>query len=299
VTTVVLSSPGAERLAASLARQLGATVVPVLVRSFPDGESLVRIDGELPGGCDAVLACDLHHPDRKLLPLVFAADAAHELGARRVGLVCPYLPYMRQDARFHPGEAISSRSFARLLSRTVEWLVTVDPHLHRHRSLAELYSIPGHVVHAAPRIADFIREQVPRPLLVGPDEESAQWVSDVAGRVGAPFTVLSKVRSGDVEVEVSSLDDAREWRGRTPVLVDDIVSTARTLAAAVARLRAAGHAAPVCIGVHALFEGDALAALERAGAARVVTCDTVPHATNGIDLSADIAAAVRPLVSSS
>jgi ribose-phosphate pyrophosphokinase len=292
VTAVVLAMPGAERLAASLAPRLQAQELRALVRSFPDGESLVRLEGEPPPSSDVVLACDLHHPDAKVLPLLFAADAARELGARRVGLVCPYLPYMRQDARFHPGEAISSRSFARLLSRAFDWLVTVDPHLHRHRSLAEVYAIPAVAVRAAPRIADFIRAEVERPLVVGPDEESAQWASEVAALAGAPCAVLRKVRGGDREVEVGGLDAAPAWRERTPVLVDDIVSTARTLIAAAARLRAAGLRPPVCVGVHALFEGDAHAALVAAGTARIATCDTVAHPTNAIDLSADLARAV-------
>jgi len=294
LSIVVLALPGAERLAAALASRLGARMGAVAVRSFPDGESLVRLDDEV-AGRQVVLAAELHRPDPKLLQLVFAADAARDLGAARVGLVAPYLPYMRQDRRFAPGEAVTSRSFARLLSRAVDWLVTVDPHLHRFASLAELYSIPARVVHAAPRIADFIRAEVQAPLLVGPDEESAQWVGDVARRVGAPFTVLRKVRRGDREVEVSATDDLAPWRDRTPVLVDDIVSTARTLAQALATLRAAGLPPAVCVGVHGLFEAGAHEALLAQAPARIVTCDTVPHPTNGIALAEDLAACVLEL----
>ncbi len=291
---LVLALPGAERLAAALGARLAAPIGGVAVRSFPDRESHVRLDADVAGRL-VVLAADLHHPDPKLLPLVFAADAARDLGAAGVGLVAPYLPYMRQDRRFAPGEAITSLSFGRLLSRAVDWLVTVDPHLHRHRSLAEVYGIPTRVVRAAPHMAAWIRANVEAPLLVGPDVESAQWVGDVAARVGAPFTVLEKVRRGDRDVEVSSKDDLAAWRDRTPVLVDDIVSTARTLAQALRWLRAAGLPPAVCVGVHALFEAGAHEALLEQGPARVVTCDTVPHPTNGIALTADLGAAVLEL----
>lgn len=290
----VLALPGAERLAETLGACLDAPIGGVMVRSFPDQESHVRLEAEV-SGHQVVLAADLHHPDLKLLPLVFAADAARDLGATRVGLVAPYLPYLRQDRRFAPGEAITSLSFGRLLSGAVDWLVTVDPHLHRHRSLDEVYRIPSRVVHAAPHIAAYIRAHVEAPLLVGPDVESSQWVADVAARVGAPFTVLEKVRRGDREVEVSSRDDLGPWRDRTPVLVDDIVSTARTLAQAVRWLRAAGLPPATCIGVHALFEAGAHEALLAQEPARVVTCDTVPHPTNGIEVAADLAEAALDL----
>ena len=78
------------------------------------------------------LICTLTHPDQQFLLLVFAADAARELGAREVNLVAPYLAYMRQDKRFHDGESVTSRSFARMVSSTLDKLLTVDPHLHRY-----------------------------------------------------------------------------------------------------------------------------------------------------------------------
>jgi ribose-phosphate pyrophosphokinase len=154
--------------------------------------------------------------------------------------------------------------------------VTVDPHLHRYHYLSEVYRIPTRVVPAAPAIAAWISAHVTRPMLVGPDAESAQWVAQVAAGAGCPYTVLSKVRSGDREVAVSAAD-AAALHGYTPVLVDDIISTARTMMAAVRQLQAAGLPPPVCIGVHALFAGDAYEALQAAGPARIVTCDTVPH----------------------
>ena len=167
-----------------------------------------------------------------MLPLLFAAATARELGASRVGLVAPYLAYMRQDRRFKPGEAVTSRQVARLLSDAFDWLVTVDPHLHRYSSLADIYSIPTHVVHAAPLIAEWIKANVTNPLIIGPDSESEQWVAAVASDVGAPYSVLEKVRHGDRDVEIR-LKDLEQWKGRTPVLVDDIISTGRTMIEAV------------------------------------------------------------------
>ena len=291
MSAVILALPGNEALAAALASQLAVELGRAEQRRFPDGESYLRLDTDV-AGRDVLIAATLRDPDSHFLPLAFLAATARELGASRVGLVAPYLAYMRQDARFRPGEAVTSRVFSRLLANEVDWLVTVDPHLHRYPSLTTIYPIETAVVAAAPAIAAWILANVERPLVIGPDEESAQWVRAVALAAEAPHVVLRKVRRGDRDVEVS-LPDIERWRDRTPVLVDDIISTARTLMAAARHLRIAGMAPPVCIGAHAVFAGDAYEALLAAGVSRIVTCNTIPHASNAIDVVPALAKQVR------
>ena len=77
------------------------------------------------------------------MPLALVAGTARDLGASSVGLVAPYLAYMRQDRMFRAGEGVTSVYFARLLADSFDWLVTVDPHLHRRRSLTEIYPFPA------------------------------------------------------------------------------------------------------------------------------------------------------------
>jgi ribose-phosphate pyrophosphokinase len=286
---LIVAMPGNEALAAAVADQLGCGLGALDMHQFPDGEHNPRFACQL-AGHDVVLVCTLDRPDEKVLPLYLAAKVARELGARRVGLLLPYLAYMRQDARFREGEGITSVHFAALLSACADFLVTADPHLHRHRSLGEIYPITTRVVAAAPAIASWLAKTDIKPVLIGPDEESAQWVADIAARAHCPYFVLSKVRSGDSAVRVSSLSGAHA--GCTPVLIDDIASTGRTMIAAIASLHEAGWPAPVCIAVHALFCGDAYEALESAGAARIVSCNTVVHVSNQIDLNADFAGAI-------
>ena len=287
---VILALPGNEAPGHALADRLQGEIARTTIRRFPDGESYVRIDTPL-ADRHVVIACTLHEPDSKILPLIFSAATAKELGAREVGLAAPYLAYMRQDKRFMDGESITSIHFAKLISRYVDWIVTVDPHLHRRTSLDEIYSIPHVVVHAAPLLARWIRENVRSPVLICPDSESAQWVSQVARYAEAPWLVLEKIRKGDRDVSVS-IPDPEAVRGRTPVLVDDIISTARTMIAAVHHLRGNGMAAPVCLGVHAVFAARAHSELLSAGAARIVTTNTIPHASNAINIVSDIASAV-------
>jgi len=282
MTPLVLALPGNELLAAALARQAESSLATLETRRFPDGETYLRIDADC-ARRSVALVCTLDRPDEKILPLLFSADTLRELGAARIGLVAPYLAYMRQDRRFQPGEAVTSRIFATLLSNHFDWLVTVDPHLHRFRSLAELYTIPTHVVHAAPALAAWIAANVERPFLIGPDQESEQWVADVARRVGAPYAVLSKVRRGDRDVEVS-VPDVEQHRDRTPVVLDDIISSARTMIQTTRHVVEAGLAAPVCLGVHGIFSGDAQRRLEEAGAGRIVTTRTVSHPSNDVEI---------------
>jgi ribose-phosphate pyrophosphokinase len=291
---LLFAMPGNDAMAASLARHLGAEAGALEVRRFPDGESYVRLDSDV-AGRDVAFVCTLHEPDPGFLPMVFAARVARDLGASRVGLVAPYLAYMRQDVRFRPGEAVSSVYFADQLSRCFDWLVTVDPHLHRWQSLDEIYSLASRVVPAAPVVGDWIRHNVTDPVLIGPDSESSQWVTAIAGLAGAPFVVLEKTRHGDRDVDVAFSDDAA-LRGRTPILVDDIISTAHTMIAVVRQLVGRGLPAPVCIGVHGVFAPQAYVELAAAGAARIVTTNTIPHESNRIDLSGEVATAIRAML---
>ena len=170
---LVVPLPGNEAIADVVATRLAAPLGRLDMRSFPDGETYLRFENE-PAGMDVILVCSMDRPDPKFLPLVFAADTARDLGASRVVLVAPYLCYMRQDKRFHAGEAVTSVSFARLVSAAFDGLVTLDPHLHRYRDLAEIYSVPAAVVHSAAPIAGWIARNEPKPLLLGPDIESEQ-----------------------------------------------------------------------------------------------------------------------------
>ena len=281
------AAPG---LAAGLAERLPCDVGELSSRRFPDGETYLRFDTSAEGR-DVILLCTLDRPDSKLAPLLFAARSARERGARSIGLVAPYLAYMRQDTEFHPGEAVTSRLFARLLSEQFDWLVTIDPHLHRYRTLDSIYSIPTVAGTATDAIADWIRQHVNDPIIVGPDEESRQWADRIATRAQARSIVLTKERSGDFSVTIDPA--ALEYLGSgTPVLVDDIASSARTLVQAAELVKRSGRQAPVCAVVHAIFAGDSYERLRQVGVPQVVSTNCVAHESNAVDVSDALAAAI-------
>jgi ribose-phosphate pyrophosphokinase len=293
---IFIAMPGNEAMARTLAGMFDTNVDHIELREFPDGETYLRFMSALSDRTLAIV-CTLDHPNDKILPLLFAAATARELGAAKVGLVAPYLAYMRQDRRFRPGEAVTSREIAKLLSDHFDWLVTVDPHLHRYGSLAEIYLIPTRVVHAAPLISQWIGAHVSNPLIVGPDMESEQWVSAVARDAGAPYSVLKKMRRGDRDVQIS-IREMQHLEGRTPVLVDDMISSGRTMLETVRLILQPRSVKPICIAVHGLFADQSDRLLAEAGA-RIVTSNSVPHQTNDIDVGEIVADAVKELCAAS
>ncbi len=287
---IIIAMPGNEKFAQQLAEKGRYSHATLEMRRFPDGESYARIYSDVSGKA-VHLVCTLAHPDSQFLPLAFVADVARDLGASEVHLIAPYLSYMRQDKRFHDGEAVTSRTFARLVSCVFDSLITVDAHLHRYSDLSEIYSIPAQNLHAAPVMAEWIAINVNTPVLIGPDEESAQWVEGIAAVCGAPFTVLRKTRHGDRKVSID-VPDLSLWKDRQPVLVDDIASSGRTLIEAARQIAGQGLAKPDCAIVHGLFAEEAYAELSSL-AARIVSTDAVPHASNAMSLADIILYAIK------
>lgn len=272
----------AHPLAAALCAKLDAVEGLHNYRRFPDGESYLRIETRVTGQHCIILA-NLSHPDEKFLPLVFLAATLRELGAASVGVVAPYLSYMRQDRRFVDGEAVTSRIFAKQISQQVDWLVTVDPHLHRYRSLDEIYSIPTRAVQAAPILAAWLSTQT-HVVLIGPDAESEQWVSEIAAQSGHPFAVGNKQRHGDRDVVVS-LPDLTRYVGCTAIIIDDVISSGQTLLRCVQALKSQQFKQIECIAVHGIF-ADAIDKLLMAqGVTRLITTNSIPHSSNAVDLA--------------
>lgn len=291
---IIYSIFGNNEIASNIKDLLGADLGNVKFKTFPDGELYIRIHDDLRDK-HVILVDSLNQPDDKMAKLLFFAETAKQEGAKQVGFICPYLSYMRQDKEFNSGEGITSVIFAQFISVHFSWLITVDPHLHRHKAMGEIYSIPTKVVHAASDISKWIKEKIKNPVLIGPDSESEQWVSEVAKEASAPFVILNKVRHGDRDVEIS-LPSLDILKNKTPVLVDDIISTASTMIKTIDHLKGMKIEAPICIGVHAVFAQDADIKLRDSGALSVVTCNTITHETNRIDLTEQMVLAVKEFV---
>lgn len=278
--------------ARALAQALGWASAAIERHAFPDGETRLRLPARLPA--QVAMLRGLHAPNAKLVELLLAAAGAREIGAERILLVCPYLAYMRQDMAFSPGEVVSQRHLGRLLAAHFDAVVTIDPHLHRVATMDEV--VPGRrgvALTAAGVLGEFVAREVPGALLLGPDEEAAQWVRVAAEGRGLDHAICVKHRHGDREVDVAL--PQVDVRGRAVVLFDDVASTGRTLVAAARGAFAAGAASVDVAVTHALFVGDALAQVRATGVRHVWSSDSVPHASNAVSVLPLLASALQAL----
>jgi len=288
--TSIIGLFDSDALATAMAEKTGAEKMALDLHRFPDGEWRVRLPGT--PAQEVILVCSLNQPNDKAIALFLLCGLLRELGVKHITLVSPYLAYMRQDIAFHHGEGVSARYFAQLISGMVDRLVTIDPHLHRIPVLEAVYTIPCLTLHAAPLLGAWLRDHLPTAALIGPDAESAQWVAEVAGIAGLPFAVLTKERLGDREVRIA-VPDISAWQDRPMVLVDDMISTGRTLMEVAVKLRAQGVADIRALCVHALHDEDAASQMNASGIGAVLSCNTVVHSSNAIDIADVIVSALK------
>lgn len=286
MTTVLLHFEEDRALALRIAEAAGLPTAAIDRHRFPDGELKLRLPATLPPR--AVLLRTLDQPNEKLTELLLVARTARELGAQHLTLVAPYLAYMRQDIAFHPGEVVSQRVVGRFLADLFDAVITVDPHLHRVATLQEAVPVPQAVVlSGAPLLADLVAAHHSHPLLVGPDEESAQWIAQAAARHHFDYGVCRKVRHGDRQVDIAL--PVLDVTGRAVVLLDDVASSGHTLAGAARLLLAAGAASVDVAVTHALFAGDALQVIQAAGVGVVWSTDCITHPSNAVSMAPLIA----------
>ena len=286
------SLPSGAGDARRLASLLGFPFHEIALHRFPDGEMRVTIG---PAAATTIIHASLNQPNDKLIAILFAAEALRRAGARRLVLLAPYLCYMRQDAAFSEGEAISQKAIGRLIAGMVDRVITVDAHLHRTHDIGEVFpGIEAENLSAMPAIANSLRSAGidPATIVVGPDAESGPWVSDLAGRLGLAHSVAQKLRRGDRSVEIA-FNDPASIAGRPVLLVDDIVSSGGTLIACARALTAAGATSVDAIITHALFPQDMATGFADAGIRSIRSTSSVPHPSNAIPLDDIFASALR------
>lgn len=269
-----------------LAQKCGADLGECEVHRFPDGETLVTVSPtrSLAGRVVAVYR-SLYEPNGKLVELMFAASALRSLGAAKLILIAPYLPYMRQDRAFGPGQAVSQMTLGGVLAGMFDRLVTVQPHLHRTKSLSAVFGGKPALDLAAGRAIAAHMQRVAEPLgvIVGPDEESEDLIRDVVDVLGVSWFVARKQRRGDHAVEIELPQDL-DIQDHPITIVDDIISSGGTIATLAKALKRAGAGEITVYGVHALFDQRAAYLMTRAGVSKIRSLSTIPHTTNAISV---------------
>jgi len=275
---LIIAGSGAPKLGRDVAVRMNAQVLNYETRRFPDGERYIKLNDSCRGKTVGIIQSTYKDPDELLMEFVMLSDAAHGEGALNVIGIFPYLAYLRQDARFHHGEALSSRVFARLIkSSEISKMVTVDPHLHRIHDLNQLYRIPTVNLSAMPDLTSYVLEHFKpvNPIVVAPDEEASQWATKVASHLKTEYIVAKKVRLGDELVEISF--GAHKLARRDVLIVDDIVSTGGTVAKMAAALKKIGAGRIIVLVTHGLFTPGAYHRIRTSGVDEVVATDSVPN----------------------
>ena len=280
---IVTSCGNSVNLAKRLARKLKATYSPLTIKNFPDGELYLRFHIPLKKRTLYIVQSFQPKPDMSLFDILFAAETARDLGAKKIILVAPYLSFMRQDKRFHSGEAINSKIMANLLNNCIDKIITVDPHLHRYNSLKDIFTISTKKLTANSLIAKYIQKKIKNPVIIGPDWESYQWAAAIAKTLKCPVTVLEKKRFSARHVDVKMTTEI-DLKGKNVVIVDDIISTGHTIAEAAKKARKLKAKTITAIAVHGLFAEKAIEKIKKAGVTKIITTNTIAHPTNKLDI---------------
>ncbi len=261
-------------LGCKLAAALETTSGRCLIDDFPDGEIRVEVKEPLEGRSVCLLQSTAAPANRNLLELLLLADACRRRGARHIVAAVPYFGYARQDRRVSGEEPIGARLVTDLLGCRCDRIVAFDLHTAAIEGFA---SVPLLHLSAVPLLAEAFCEHRRRDqVLVAPDAGAVKLAQRYGELLQLPVAYVEKMRRSDREVAVQAV--IGDVKDRAPVLVDDMISTGGTMAAAAAALLEAGARPEISILVsHCLLVGQAASRLEQLPIRRIITTDSVPR----------------------
>jgi ribose-phosphate pyrophosphokinase len=236
------------RLGQAIASAMKTPAAVVETTRFPDGEVSVEVPDVRNADVFVVQSTSPPVNDR-VIDLVLILDACRRGGAARVTAVVPYFGYARQD-RTRDGGALGGRVVASMIGTNADRVIVVDPH---SAALEGMMSVPLTAISALPALAAALSPLLPdAAVIVAPDIGAAKLAEGFAQVLKLPYAIVHKTRISGMEVRAGSV--IGDVRGRTPVIVDDMISTAATVVAAFHAARAAGAADSVSIvATHGLF----------------------------------------------
>jgi len=275
---LIVPGSGSTELALEVSKLLNCNLLHFESRKFPDGEKYIRITDDCKGEDVYIIQSMYKDPCDLLMEYVFLVDAAIGAGATKVVGVFPYLPYLRQDARFKAGETLSSRVIVDLLESSATSMVyVIDPHLHRLRDLNSLFNLPAFKISAMPDLAKYVNDnyQLHEALIVAPDEEAEQWAALVSKELKLNYVVASKTRSNDFSVDI--VHEYFDVKNKDIIIVDDIVSTGGTLVRITSELKSLGAKNIIGLITHGLFVQGAYEKVISSGMKAIITTNSVPN----------------------
>ncbi|MDO4908334.1 MAG: ribose-phosphate diphosphokinase [Corynebacterium sp.] len=266
------------KLAEAVAKELGVELVPTTARDFANGETFVRYETSVRGADAYVLQSHCQPINQWLMEQLIMIDALKRGSADRITAILPFYPYARQDKKARGREPISARLVADLLKAAgADRIVSVDLHTDQ---IQGFFDGPVDHMHAMPILTDYIKTNYDLDgiCVVSPDAGRVKVAEKWANILGdAPLAFVHKTRSTEVANQVVANRVVGDVTGKTCVLIDDMIDTGGTIAAAVGVLRDAGAKDVIIACTHGVFSGPARERLSQCGAKEVITTDTLPQ----------------------
>lgn len=277
----VIGTEPSQVLAGRIADALKTEIVDVRFSKFPDGEIYLRA-GSLSD--EMVIVGSIVDSD-SFVELLLLIDACE---GRSCELVIPYMGYARQDKKFKDGEPVSARVIASALSRGIDRCMTINIH---DKHVLSFFSAPARDISLAEGIGKYISGvNLHNPLVLAPDDGAAVFAQAVADAGNWDCDHLDKTRISNEEVKMAPRN--LDVRGRSVVIVDDIISTGGTIATAASMLVQQGAREVYAACVHGVLSGGAYARLKSAGIREVVCSDTIEHGCSRYSAAGAIAGAL-------
>jgi ribose-phosphate pyrophosphokinase len=269
-------------LAAKIASQLNVDLGDVKLETFADGEVYCRYKESIRGAdvflVQSTAANEAHGmtPNDSLAELLMMVDAAQGASAHRIIAVMPWYGYARQDKKSEPREPISARVVAKCLEGVgVDRVLTMDLHAGQ---IQGFFHVPVDHMTAMPMLTQWFMDQAFTEdlVIVSPDAGRVKVARNFARKIGVHWAVMEKERPAQQVAEIGYV--VGDVRGKTAVLVDDMIATAGTLRAAARTVLEEGAARVIATATHGVFSGPAYERLayENSGIERIVVTDTIP-----------------------
>lgn len=282
---IIVGGSSSRELAKETATILDCPYVQAASMRFPDGECYTRIDNESLN--DDVVVVQNTYPDTNMIEMFLLQNAVRNMGAKSITLVIPYFGYARQDRIFKPGEAESAKVMCQHLNMDCDRVITVD--LHKESTL-DHFTCAHKDLKAASSIADYFSTKN-IDLVLSPDIGAAGRAKDVGERMGVPYDHLEKTRlsGSDVRISPASMD----CKGKSVLIVDDMISTGGTIVAAKQALMEAGAKSVSVACTHGVFVNNALERLTGSSLDAVLCCNTLENKVSHISVASIIAEAIK------
>ena len=273
---VIVSGRAHQALAQEVAELLGTELTPTTAYDFANGETFVRFEESVRGVDAFVIQAHPAPINHWIMEQLLMVDALKRASAKRITVVAPFFPYARQDKKHKGREPISARLIADLYKAAgANRLMSVDLHSPQ---IQGFFDGPVDHLWALPELADHVKERFGHELLtvVSPDSGRVRVADIWADRLGAPLAIIHKRRDPNVPNQVSVHELVGDVKGRTCVLVDDMIDTAGTIVAAAKALKENGAGRVIVAATHAVFSHPASERLSGEWVDEVIVTNTLP-----------------------